>query len=112
MLLDLSYLLTLIYLIQSIRYTYYHLASKEGASKVIWWKKYLTILQIVQFVVFLLHAIQGLFLINCPNFPVTISVMVLANAMFFIKTFTDFFIRTYKDNKNNNDISKDRLKRQ
>lgn len=87
---------TLNSLVHCVMYTYYLLSSMPEFSKNLWWKKYLTILQIFQFVIFFVHAIQGLFMINCPNFPVTISIMELLNSLFFMKTFTDFFIRTYK----------------
>lgn len=82
--------------VHTVMYTYYFLSSIESMRKRLWWKKYLTQMQIVQFVIFFAHSLQGLFFIDGNKFPITISILELLNSLFFMKSFTDFFLATYK----------------
>lgn len=83
-------------IIHTVMYTYYCMSSMPSMRQHLWWKRYLTQMQIVQFIIFFAHSIQGLFLIDRKDFPIAISVLELLNALFFIKSFTDFFLKTYK----------------
>jgi len=81
--------------VHTVMYTYYWLAAMPSMQKHLWWKKYITLLQICQFIIFFAHALQGIFLIDWKDFPIGVSVLELLNAMFFLKSFTDFFKSTY-----------------
>jgi len=82
-----------------IMYTYYMLAAfGPHMQKYLSWKKYLTILQLVQFVLIFLHSFQMLFT-NC-NFPKPFSFLLALNASMFIYMFGLFYVNNYiKSNK-------------
>ncbi|XP_047102945.1 elongation of very long chain fatty acids protein AAEL008004 [Schistocerca piceifrons] len=78
-----------------IMYSYYLLASLGPQyQKYLWWKKYLTTLQMVQFVIVFLHNIQ-LLIYDC-NYPKAIVVLLGVNALYFLYLFGSFYRRTYK----------------
>lgn len=83
-------------IVHTVMYTYYFMSSIPSMRRHLWWKKYLTQMQIVQFVIFFAHSLQGIFLIDRNEFPLFISVLQLLNSLFFLKSFTDFFMTTYK----------------
>jgi hypothetical protein len=82
--------------VHTVMYTYYFMSAIPSMQQHLWWKKYITQMQIVQFIIFLTHSLQGIFLINHNDFPLGVSILELLNAMFFLKSFIDFFITTYK----------------
>ncbi|XP_067008093.2 very long chain fatty acid elongase AAEL008004 [Anabrus simplex] len=86
-----------------IMYTYYLLAALGPQyQKYLWWKKYLTTLQMIQFVIVFLHNAQ-LLVYEC-NYPKTIVVLLTINALYFLYLFGAFYYRTYvlkKDNTKN-----------
>lgn len=75
----------------------YYLLSALGPhmQKYLWWKKYLTTLQIVQFLIIFVHTIQLQFQPNC-NFPKPIAALLSLNAGLFTYMFSSFYIQTYK----------------
>lgn len=80
-------------------YTYYMLAaSGPNMQKYLWWKRHLTTMQIVQFVIIFLHNAQMLFT-SC-NFPKMLSFLLMFNALMFIYMFGSFYLENYmKANK-------------
>lgn len=75
-------------------YTYYMLSAfGPHMQKYLWWKKHLTTMQIVQFVIIFLHNIQMLFT-NC-NFPKPLSFLLVLNAGIFIYMFGSFYVDNY-----------------
>ncbi|KAK7870535.1 hypothetical protein R5R35_002934 [Gryllus longicercus] len=77
-----------------VMYSYYLVAGLGPQyQKYLWWKKYLTLLQLVQFVVVFLHLVQ-LFFTPC-NYPMPIVALLSTNALFFLYLFGRFYIRTY-----------------
>jgi len=80
-------------------YTYYMLAAfGPHMQKYLWWKKYLTILQILQFILIFLHNFQMQFT-NC-NFPKPLTFLLAFNAILFIYMFGLFYVNNYvKSNK-------------
>ncbi|KAF6198719.1 hypothetical protein GE061_008471 [Apolygus lucorum] len=81
-----------------IMYTYYLLAALgPGMRKYLWWKKYLTVLQMGQFVVIFLHALQPLF-IDC-NFPRPYAYFTIFQAGIFLILFKNFYDSAYDDGK-------------
>lgn len=77
-----------------IMYTYYFFAA-FGAQyqKYLWWKKYLTTLQMVQFVLVMIHAFQLLF-IEC-DYPKAFVWWIGLHAVMFYFLFSDFYKKTY-----------------
>ncbi|KAG5675216.1 hypothetical protein PVAND_005140 [Polypedilum vanderplanki] len=83
-----------------VMYTYYMLAAiGPEMQRYLWWKKYLTILQMVQFAVVFIHAFQLLFSNPC-NYPIAFVYWILAHSVLFLFLFGGFYKDTYvKNNK-------------
>ncbi|XP_065172157.1 very long chain fatty acid elongase AAEL008004-like [Atheta coriaria] len=80
-----------------IMYTYYMLAALgPHLRKYLWWKKYLTVLQMVQFTLFGIHSIQLLF-IEC-EFPRVFAHIIIGNAILFLYLFYNFYGNSYAKN--------------
>ncbi|KAM7118282.1 very long chain fatty acid elongase 4 isoform X2 [Ciconia boyciana] len=81
--------------IHVIMYMYYGLAAcGPKFQKYLWWKRYLTILQLVQFHVTIGHTALSIY-IDCP-FPKWMHWGVIFYAVTFILLFGNFYYRTYK----------------
>uniref|UniRef100_A0A182UK10 Elongation of very long chain fatty acids protein n=1 Tax=Anopheles melas TaxID=34690 RepID=A0A182UK10_9DIPT len=79
-------------------YTYYlFTALGPQFQKYLWWKKYLTALQMVQFVLIMVHAFQLLF-IDC-NYPKAFVWWIGMHAVMFFFLFNEFYQNTYKVQK-------------
>ncbi|KPI98130.1 Elongation of very long chain fatty acids protein AAEL008004, partial [Papilio xuthus] len=80
--------------IHVIMYTYY-LISGLGPQyqKYIWWKKHLTSLQLVQFVIVFYHNFVVMFC-DC-NYPKSINFLLALNAGLFLYMFGNFYYRSY-----------------
>ncbi|KAF2881321.1 hypothetical protein ILUMI_24851 [Ignelater luminosus] len=77
-----------------VMYTYYLLAAfGPQMHKYLWWKKYLTTLQMVQFVLIMAHAFQLLF-IDC-NYPRAFVWFIGMHAVMFFFLFKDFYNQAY-----------------
>ncbi|XP_074036575.1 very long chain fatty acid elongase AAEL008004 isoform X2 [Leptinotarsa decemlineata] len=78
-----------------IMYSYY-LLSAMGPSlkKYLWWKRYLTSLQIIQFVLIMVQSMQPLFT-DCP-YPRAISCWITCESVLFVFLFKQFYEETYK----------------
>lgn len=81
-----------------VMYSYY-LFSALGPQfqKFLWWKKYLTALQMVQFVAIMVHAFQLLF-IDC-NYPRAFVWWIGLHAVMFFFLFNEFYKSTYRNRK-------------
>ncbi|XP_055592550.1 elongation of very long chain fatty acids protein AAEL008004-like isoform X2 [Uranotaenia lowii] len=81
-----------------VMYSYY-LFSALGPQfqKYLWWKKYLTTLQMVQFIAIMAHAFQLLF-IDC-NYPKAFVWWIGMHAVMFFFLFNEFYQSTYRANK-------------
>ncbi|KAL1116860.1 hypothetical protein AAG570_005329 [Ranatra chinensis] len=85
-----------------VMYTYYMLAAMgPNYQKFLWWKKHITILQLVQFCLAFVHSMQLLFT-DC-DYPKWSVLFVMPNSVFFYYLFSDFYRKTYCTNNNNND---------
>ncbi|XP_055619399.1 elongation of very long chain fatty acids protein 7-like isoform X2 [Toxorhynchites rutilus septentrionalis] len=75
---------------------FYYMLSAMGPrfQKYLWWKKYMTEVQIVQFILCIAHCINAL-VTGCP-FPRFISTLLLINASIFLALFMNFYIQSYK----------------
>lgn len=75
-------------------YSYYMLSAiGPHMQKYLWWKKYLTTLQMVQFVAIMAHAFQLLFT-EC-NYPRAFVWWIGMHAVMFFFLFKQFYIETY-----------------
>ncbi|KAJ3642782.1 hypothetical protein Zmor_025537 [Zophobas morio] len=77
-----------------IMYTYYLVAALGPQyQKYLWWKKYLTTIQMIQFVLVMVHAFQLLF-IDC-NYPKAFVWLIGLHAVMFYFLFSKFYKKTY-----------------
>ncbi|KAG6796218.1 elongation of very long chain fatty acids protein [Apis mellifera caucasica] len=85
-------------LVHVIMYTYY-LISALGPKykKYLWWKKYMTWIQLVQF--FILLAYELTILVLGCKVPKALSCFVLTNLVIFIYLFSDFYRKAYAKQK-------------
>ncbi|KAI8130858.1 hypothetical protein FF38_06674, partial [Lucilia cuprina] len=81
-----------------IMYTYYMFSAMGPQyQKYLWWKKYLTTLQMVQFIAIMVHAFQLLF-IDC-NYPKAFVWWIGMHAVMFFFLFNEFYKQAYKGRK-------------
>ena len=93
-----SFALTFNTFVHFVMYIYY-LMSAMGPDfqKFLWWKKYLTILQLVQFFCVVLHSFQLMF-IDC-GYPVAYAWWMGIQQFLFFLLFKKFYSGTYKRNE-------------
>ncbi|KAJ8958334.1 hypothetical protein NQ318_017480 [Aromia moschata] len=85
--------------IHVLMYSYYGLAALGPAvSRYLWWKKYLTILQLIQFTCALVLGVNGL-RTGC-DFPLWMHYMLIIYMMSFIVLFGNFYIKAYMERGN------------
>ncbi|EKX33396.1 hypothetical protein GUITHDRAFT_98336 [Guillardia theta CCMP2712] len=77
--------------IHTVMYTYYFVSMH---TKDIWWKKYLTMMQMIQFITMNGQAIW-LLQSNCQTFPRKVTQLYLVYIMSLFALFLNFFIRSY-----------------
>ncbi|KAH7948105.1 hypothetical protein HPB52_018575 [Rhipicephalus sanguineus] len=81
-------------LVHVIMYSYYFLAALgPSVQKYLWWKRYLTELQIVQFVGLMMHMSITLFY-NC-GYPRPLAIFALSQGFFGLLLFINFYVRNY-----------------
>ncbi|XP_030227979.1 elongation of very long chain fatty acids protein 4 [Gadus morhua] len=84
--------------VHMIMYSYYGLAGLgPHMQKFLWWKRYLTTLQLVQFVVVTTHTTYNLFT-EC-NFPDFMNVVVFGYCSTLIVLFSNFYYKNYLSEK-------------
>lgn len=85
--------------VHTVMYLYYLLsACGPQVQKYLWWKRYLTRLQMLQFVCVFLHALQPLFY-TC-DYPSFVPKVIIANAAAFFILFANFYFFAYIKNIN------------
>lgn len=78
-----------------IMYFYYFLtAFKPELKKSIWWKKYITQIQLAQFAFIALHILKTALNNNC-EFPKTFAWVLFIQNFFMLALFGDFYIKVY-----------------
>nr|WAH70730.1 ELOVL fatty acid elongase 8b [Eleutheronema tetradactylum] len=81
-----------------VMYSYYGLAAiGPHMQKYLWWKRYLTSLQLVQFVMFLVHTGYNLFT-EC-DFPDAMNIVVFGYCVTLIILFSNFYYQSYLNKK-------------
>ncbi|XP_052738383.1 elongation of very long chain fatty acids protein 7-like isoform X1 [Bicyclus anynana] len=86
-------------IVHIIMYTYYGLSTFPSMTKHLWWKKYITTLQLIQFGVIMLHHFVSYKIARCEELNI-VFLAVIFHLFLFIYLFLDFYIKTYKKNKN------------
>ncbi|XP_057332927.1 elongation of very long chain fatty acids protein AAEL008004 isoform X2 [Microplitis mediator] len=81
-----------------VMYSYYLLAALgPQVQPYLWWKKYLTAFQMIQFIAIMIHAFQLLF-IEC-NYPKAFVWWIGLHAVMFLFLFNEFYKQSYIDKK-------------
>ncbi|XP_076642608.1 very long chain fatty acid elongase AAEL008004 isoform X3 [Halictus rubicundus] len=81
-----------------VMYTYYLLAAMgPRVQPYLWWKKYLTVFQMIQFIAVMIHAFQLLF-IDC-NYPKAFVWWIGLHATMFFFLFNEFYQQSYQQKK-------------
>lgn len=80
--------------IHVIMYSYYCLSTFPNLRKYLWWKKYITTIQIIQFAIDLVHSLQVIYLPNCNYHWLTY--LQTAFSLTFIYLFGMFYIKNYR----------------
>ncbi|EAA07022.4 AGAP010695-PA, partial [Anopheles gambiae str. PEST] len=84
--------------IHVLMYTYYGLAAVgPHMNKYLWWKKYLTILQLIQFTVAMMLGINGI--ITGCEFPLWMHYTLIGYMISFILLFGNFYAQAYMQGK-------------
>jgi len=87
--------------VDAVMYSYYALAcAGEEMKKHLWWKKYITQIQMVQFVLVFFHSVKALLVPNC--WPFILAFAEGLHAILFFHMFFTFYRRTYWGSNNNN----------
>ena len=89
--------------VHTIMYYYYHLAS-QGHH--VWWKKYITVVQLIQFYIVVVHGVHTFFFASC-SYPRSVALIQTCEGVYFIFSFTMFYLKSYKS-KRNTETSQDR----
>lgn len=84
-------------MVHSVMYMYYFLSAGGPAiQKYLWWKKYITTIQIAQFILVIGHTLSTfLFVKNC-DYPQLAVKLVLFYNFCFLFLFLNFYMKTYK----------------
>ena len=90
--------------VHACMYSYYYIASDKRYESWTWTKKYITLIQLVQFVLVLAQACQLLYLIpngTCGH-PMIYAVLQFIESSYFLYSFSSFYIHNYvKQQKSN-----------
>ncbi|VDD78314.1 unnamed protein product [Mesocestoides corti] len=78
-----------------VMYAYYGMAAL-GLYRYLWWKKYLTVLQMVQFCIFIVHQGQVLTPLNWDcRYPKVFPLAIVIYAVIFLVLFGNFYVQAY-----------------
>uniref|UniRef100_A0A1E1WBM7 Elongation of very long chain fatty acids protein n=1 Tax=Pectinophora gossypiella TaxID=13191 RepID=A0A1E1WBM7_PECGO len=81
-----------------VMYSYYALSTFPELSKYLWWKKYITSMQLIQFLAIIVQVSANYFMSGCPPSMFLMNV-VLGNTCLMIYLFGDFYVKSYLKNK-------------
>ncbi|KAM8703606.1 hypothetical protein ACLKA7_008259 [Drosophila subpalustris] len=85
--------------VHTVMYTYYYLSSQNPQiKKSAWWKQYITILQLVQFVLMFSHSAWTLLQPNC-DVPFTKIFLVMSMSGLMFVMFMNFYRKSYIQTK-------------
>lgn len=81
-------------LVHTIMYVYYILSTFDSVKPYLWWKKYVTTIQLTQFVILGFHFMAAALTPNC-KYPKVLSLSGLIIAGMFFTLFMTFYRETY-----------------
>lgn len=81
-------------IVHTIMYAYYILSTFESVKPYLWWKKYVTTIQLIQFIILGFHFAVAALTPNC-GYPRTLSLTGVAIAGMFFALFAAFYKETY-----------------
>jgi len=92
-----------------LMYSYYGLAALgPNVQKYLWWKKYLTWIQLIQFVVGMSHAAQSVYA-GC-GFPMWMQWALIAYGSTILSLFINFYIQSYIRSSSKRQVSSSKSK--
>jgi len=84
--------------VHTVMYGYYLLSAMgPSVQKFLWWKKYITTIQMCQFVMVFLHALRALF--SSCDYPKAASLMFTVTGVQYFGLFLNFYRKAYSDKK-------------
>ena len=81
-------------MVHTIMYAYYILSTFDSMKPYLWWKKYVTTIQLVQFIILGVHFGAAALTPNC-GYPRALSLTGVAIACMFFALFMSFYKETY-----------------
>ncbi|KAH8397091.1 hypothetical protein KR215_008481, partial [Drosophila sulfurigaster] len=82
--------------VHAVMYFYYFLSSERpGVKASIWWKKYITIIQLIQFVLAFIHASYVLIFSRGCGYPRCLLILLVVQSLVFMYMFGKFYYITY-----------------
>ncbi|CAH0713848.1 unnamed protein product, partial [Brenthis ino] len=81
-------------IVHAVMYSYYLISIVRPEWVRIWWKKYITQMQILQFLLLILHFGHIIFEPSC-GYPKWVSFVFLPHNIFILFLFSDFYIKEY-----------------
>ncbi|XP_030573105.1 elongation of very long chain fatty acids protein F-like [Drosophila novamexicana] len=83
-------------LVHTVMYFYYFLSAHyPGVKANIWWKKYITITQLIQFVALFLYTTYVLIFAKNCRFPSSLLLIQIVQAVIMMYMFGNFYVKTY-----------------
>ncbi|KAI8428766.1 hypothetical protein MSG28_007447, partial [Choristoneura fumiferana] len=83
-----------------LMYAYYGLSAFPSLDKYLWWKKYLTAFQLIQFGIMIVHAAVATAVSECtPSYILLFTIFF--NVLLMIYLFSDFYLKSYVKKEDN-----------
>ncbi|KAH8407478.1 hypothetical protein KR222_002034, partial [Zaprionus bogoriensis] len=82
--------------VHTVMYYYYLMAARNSGQKNgLWWKKYITLIQLIQFLLVFLQAVGILLLNPACQYPKLLQCLIITMASAFVYMFGKFYINIY-----------------
>ncbi|KAJ0173720.1 hypothetical protein K1T71_010869 [Dendrolimus kikuchii] len=105
-----TFMITLNSFVHIIMYTYYLLTILDDSYKQsVWWKKYVTQIQLIQFMALFVHFVLLVFAKDC-GFPKEPAYILIPQNLFMVILFGDFYYRTYIKSPKKEEVLNGKLK--
>ncbi|KAH8369581.1 hypothetical protein KR093_000211, partial [Drosophila rubida] len=79
-----------------VMYFYYLMSAlNPAATRNLWWKKYITILQFVQFSIAMLQSVYIVMFNPSCEYPIIFHYITITGGLIFVAMFTNFYIQSY-----------------
>lgn len=92
-------------LVHAIMYIYYYLAALGPQyAKYLWWKEYITRIQLLQFSIGIVHSLHPFFIQQCYWKTKIFAVGELFQSLFFLSTFSHFYFQSYRNKTRANKV--------